>query len=768
MKDNMQQNLFNSRNDGKDISYLDEMKESFLDYAMSVITSRALPDVRDGLKPVQRRILYAMYKEGLLHNKSFSKCAGIVGEVLKKYHPHGDVAVYDTLVRLSQPWVLRCPLVEGQGNFGSIDGDSAAAYRYTEARLDKLSSYLMLDINKNTVDKLNNYNNTEKEPVVLPSVFPNLLINGTSGIAVGMATNIPSHNLEEVLDALTFMLSKKNIKDEEVMKFIKGPDFPTGAKIIDDGTMLETYKNGKGSIRLRAVLEIEKAKNKNKIVIKQIPYGVLKTRITSKIVDLIKTKKMEGITDVRDESNKEGIRIVLDLKKQAPVDFIIEKLYKHTPLDSNFAVNMVALVHGRPKQVSLLSVLKHFINHRKEVIRRRVVFDLNKAEEKKHILEGFVKVLLDKNRYLKQILPNSKDKANLKLTVEKEYKLTDVQSEALIVLPNYRFSGLEVDKILEDYKELEKEVKNLKSILENEAKVKNILKKEFLDLKKEFPSPRKTKIVKNFTDKNLKDLIPERDVVVALTNFGFVKRYNLDKENGERDSNIVFTGDDVVVRSEIADLSSQIFCFTSDARMYPVKVFDIPEMRRYGKGTSIEDFINLKENTSVLNILNEKYDGEILFITRKGYIKKVNLKEFQGIKKSGVSAFSLRKGDEIIGVEKVENENICFVEKGKSKLVDLKIKDIEYTKRSKAALKYLEEINNYSLECSDSLVFVSSSGEITSKNPNKKDVFICDKNSEIIAITNQDRSFKIDFSVDKINLNIKEKLLKLIKYKDIN
>ncbi|MEI6080728.1 MAG: DNA gyrase subunit A, partial [bacterium] len=428
-----QQDFFNKDAVNNSVSYIDEMQESFIDYAMSVITSRALPDIRDGLKPVQRRILFAMAQEGLFHDKKYSKCAGIVGEVLKTYHPHGDIAVYDALVRMAQSWVMRYALVEGQGNFGSIDGDSPAAYRYTEARLDKLSSYLMLDIEKETVDKVDNYNNTDKEPVVLPARFPNLLVNGASGIAVGMATNIPPHNLVEIIDATIELIKDPEIKIAKLLEYVKGPDFPTAASIIADNGITDAYVTGRGTIRIRAEIVIEKDRDKKRIVITEIPYGIVKTRITTRIVELIKTKKIDGITDIRDESAKEGVRIVLDLAKNAPVDFIIEKLYKNTPLDSNFAVNMVALVDGRPKLVNLKEVLRIFIEYREEVVRRRTLFELKKAEERKHILEGFVKVLSQKERYLKEILPKAKDKTDLKETVEGEFKLTPIQSEALVI-----------------------------------------------------------------------------------------------------------------------------------------------------------------------------------------------------------------------------------------------------------------------------------------------------------------------------------------------
>lgn len=749
----MQENLFNDKN----TSYLDEMQESFLDYAMSVITSRALPDVRDGLKPVQRRILYAMHKEGLLFNKKFSKCAGIVGEVLKKYHPHGDTAVYETLVRLTQTWVVRHPLIMGQGNFGSIDGDSPAAYRYTEAKLYEISNYLMMDIEKSTVDMSDNYNNTDKEPIVLPARFPNLLINGTSGIAVGMATNIPAHNLSEVLDALILML-KKDFKEDEVLECIKGPDFPTGALILGREGILEAYKTGKGVIRTRAVVETETKKDKNRIIIKEIPYGVSKTRITTKIVELIKNKKIENITDLRDESNKDGIRIVIELKNQAPTNFIIEQLYKHTPLDSNFAVNMVALVDGKPKQLKLIEILDFFILHRREVIRRKTLFELNKAKEKQHILEGFVKILNDKIKYL-EILPKTKDKSDLKSKVKDYYKLTEAQSEAIVILPNYKFSNLEVDKIILEHKELGEYISELESILTDESKVKKILKDEFLEIKKKFAEDRKTQIIEDHTDKKLNDLIPSRDVVVARTLGGFIKRYNEVKDSG-RDSNIVFTGDDVVRQSLIANLSKDIVLITSDARAYSLKVFDIPEYRRYGKGESISNFIKITD-AEIVGTFDERYESDILIITKKGFFKKIDLSFLSNIKSSGVSLFSLRKEDEIISAVQVKDETLSVLDL-RHKVVKIKTSDILKSDKGKAAINLTDGVFDFTFRTN--YMFINEDGVISTDSKNSI-AFICES-GEFVAVTTENRYLPIIVSKQGVDLNKKEKIRYVFEYSE--
>lgn len=760
----VQQDFFTKSADDS-VSYIDEIKESFLDYSMSVITSRALPDIRDGLKPVQRRILYAMHSEGLLHDKKFSKCAGIVGEVLKKYHPHGDTAVYDALVRMAQTWVMRYPLVEGQGNFGSLDGDSAAAYRYTEARLDKLSSYLMSDIEKDTVDMSDNYNNTGKEPNVLPSSFPNLLVNGASGIAVGMATNIPPHNVGELMDGLMALLKTPELDTKELLSIIKGPDFPTGASIIDDGSIFQAYETGKGVIRLRADIAVEKERDKKRLVIKEVPYGVVKSRITSKVYELIKAKKLDGITDIRDESDQEGVRIVLDLSKTAPEDFIIEKLYKNTPLDSNFAVNMVCLVDGKPQLVGIKRMLGIFIEFREEVVRRRTVFELNKAKEKQDILDGFRKVLEKKDRYLKEILPKSKDKQELKLTVEKEFDLSPVQSEALVVLPNYRFSGLEVEKIIAEYNELTKLVKELESILSSEQKVKKILRDEFTDIKNKFADDRRTRILGDFEDKKLEELIPSKEVMVAVTGGGFIKRYEPSSEQTERQSNVVFTGDDVVRYLCKADLSQRVILFASTGKVYPLKVFSVPEMRRYGKGLDIKELLKLKEEMKIAGVFDENVDQELLVLTSKGHIKKLNTSELKGMKSNGVSLFSLRKGDEVVAVEPASVKGLWILQ-SKGGFVQIDPASIPLSQRGKAPEKAVEGVE-YSCPVTDKdpeklYVYPDGSlkGSFVQKNRpcgviyKSKDLSI-----EFVAVTSKSRFVLINTDLDHVELDPQEKVV---------
>ncbi|MEI6092903.1 MAG: DNA topoisomerase (ATP-hydrolyzing) [bacterium] len=765
-----QPDFFNKQpSDINTVSYIDEMQESFIDYAMSVITSRALPDIRDGLKPVQRRILFAMANEGLFHDKKYSKCAGIVGEVLKKYHPHGDIAVYEALVRMAQSWVMRYALVEGQGNFGSIDGDSPAAYRYTEARLDKLSSHLMLDIEKETVDKTDNYNNTDKEPIVLPARFPNLLINGVSGIAVGMATNIPPHNLVEVLDATIALVKDPDIKIEKILEYIKGPDFPTAASIVADHNIKEAYTTGKGTIRIRAEIIVEKDKDKRRIVITEIPYSVVKTRITTRIVELIKTKKIEGITDIRDESAKEGVRLVLDVAKNAPIDFIIETLYKSTPLDSNFAVNMVALIDGRPKLVNLKEILKIFIEFREEVVRRRTIFELKKAEERKHILEGFVKVLNQKERYLKEILPKSKDKADLKSIVELEFKLSPIQSEALVILPNYRFSGLEVDKIKEEHAQLVKEVEELLSILNSEDKVKKILIKEFTEIKTKFPEQRKTRLISDFEDKKLVDLIPSQEVMVSITQGGFIKRYNSESEqSSERTSNVVFTGDDVVRFATKADTSERVLIFGSDAKVYPLRVFSIPEMRRYGKGIELKEILKLKENISVAGVFDETEDSEVLVITKKGYAKRMNISEFKGIKANGVSSFTLRKDDYVVSAELINGEFLFILEE-KGIITKRSVSDIELSERAKPPVKICTtyEAHTFANSQEDTHILVYPSGSFGVGSSSKEkpiSIIYPTQGTEFVAVTSAGKYILINDFAEPIVLEGTDKIEKVFTY----
>lgn len=740
------------------VSYLDEMSESFIDYAMSVITSRALPDVRDGLKPVQRRIILAMHDEGLA--KKFSKCAGIVGEVLKKWHPHGDTAVYEALVRLAQDWVMRAPLVHGQGNFGSIDGDSAAAYRYTEAKLSSITEFLLKDLEKETVDKVYNYNGTDKEPIVFPTSFPNLLLNGSSGIAVGMATNIPPHNITELMDALLVLLENETASDEELLSLIKGPDFPTGATIIGSEGIKDAYLTGRGSIKVRGIIETETVKDKQKLVIKEIPYGIIKNRITSKIVELIKNKKIEGITDIRDESDKNGIRLVLELRKNAPTHLIEEKLFKLTPLESFFSINLLALIDGKPKLLKLREILIHFINFRKEIIRRRTLFDLKKAKERILILEGFKKVLDFKDEYLKKILPLAKSKDALKEIIEERFTLDKIQSEAVVILPNYKFSSLEVSKILEEYDAIKLQIEALNEILTKDTVLIKIVKKEFVDIKTKFKEERKTKIIDNFESKKFIDLIPDQEVLVSLTYGNFIKRYNIDAEIQDRNSKVIFTGDDVIRKIVLANTSKNILVFTKNGRVTPLLCFNIQELRRYGKGVEVASLIKGIENKDVINI--EAYgNSDILFLSKKSYFKKLNMTELQNLKAKGSSVFNLRKEDELIFTGHTPYKNIALI----SEKNELLIKKVDELTINNTPQKLCNPLKSYFFfdEEIKNILLVDSKGAIEKlefsifiKNYKKKyfnaHLLPIIGDDELIAYTSNKRFLNINKNTENLEL----------------
>lgn len=747
------------------VSYLDEMSESFIDYAMSVITSRALPDLRDGLKPVQRRIILAMHEEGLA--KKFSKCAGIVGEVLKKWHPHGDSAVYEALVRLAQDWVMKLPLVQGQGNFGSIDGDLPAAYRYTEAKLSPITEFLLKDLEKDTVDKIHNYNGTDKEPLVFPTVFPNLLLNGSSGIAVGMATNIPPHNITEVMDALLVLLEDEKLSNEDLMEYIKGPDFPTGATIIGVDGIKDAYLTGKGSLKVRGIIETEKNKDKLKLVIKEIPYGVIKSRITSKIVELIKNKKIEGIVDIRDESDKNGIRLVLELRKNAPIDLIEEKLFKLTPLESFFSINLLALIDGKPKLLKLKEILLHFINFRKEIVRRRTVFDLRKAKERILILEGFKKVLDFKDEYLKKILPVSKSKDGLKELIEERFLLDKVQSEAVVILANYKFSSMEVSKIMEEYDLIKQQIEALNEILLKEAVLIKIIKKEFLDIKTKFKQDRKTKILENFESKKLIDLIPDQKVLVSLTYGNFIKRYNIESEVQERDSRVVFIGDDVIKKIVVGNTAENILVFTKNGRLTPILCFNIQELRRYGKGLEVSSFIKNLENKDVMNIEAFSED-DVLFLTKASYFKKLNLNEFKTIKAKGSTAFSIRKNDELIFAGKAPYKNLALISE-KNEILVKNISELTANKTAQKLFNPLKAFFFFDDETKD-ILLLDKTGDIESvsfkdflkKYKSKyRDKYILPINNgdELIIFTSEKRFLNINKNTTKVELGVNELII---------
>ena len=559
----------------------EEIKYSYLDYAMSVIVSRALPDVRDGLKPVQRRVLYTMYELGLLHNRPYKKCARIVGEALGKYHPHGDAAVYDTLVRLAQDFTMRYPLVDGQGNFGSIDGDSPAAMRYTEARLSEIAEEMLQDIEKNTVNFRPNFDETLKEPEVLPTVLPNLLVNGSSGIAVGMATNIPPHNLNEIVDGLIALLKDPNLPVEKLMKYVKGPDFPTGGVIVGFSGIKEAYTTGRGRIVVRAKASIENYKGRSRIVITEIPYQVNKSSLIEKIAELVQNKKIEDISDIRDESDKDGMRIVIELRRDAQPEVVLNNLYKHTNLQSTFGVIMLALVNGVPKILNLKDMMMEFINFRLDVIVRRTKFELEDAERRAHILEGY-KIALDNIDEIVELIKKSKDPDTAKVNLMKRFKLTEIQAKAILDMRLQRLTGLERSKVESEYKETIKLIERLKSILRSKELQKELIKEELLKLKEKYGDERRTQIVEGEEDFNIEDLIAEEDVVITITHNGFIKRYPVSgyrrQNRGGRGITATATSeDDFVEHVFVSSTHHYIIFFTDKGRAYWLKVHEIPD-----------------------------------------------------------------------------------------------------------------------------------------------------------------------------------------------
>ncbi len=647
----------------------EELKKSYLDYAMSVIIGRALPDVRDGLKPVHRRILYAMYSEGLLSDKKYSKCAGVVGEVLKKYHPHGDSAVYDALVRMAQDFNMRYPLIDGQGNFGSIDGDPAAAYRYTEARLTKLAEEMLADIEKKTVDFTPNFDNTTEEPVVLPSRIPNLLINGSSGIAVGMATNIPPHNLNETIDALIYLIKKPNATLEELIKIMPAPDFPTGGYIYGIDGLKDAYTKGKGVIQIRAKAIIERRKGERiSIVITEIPYQVNKAKLIEKIAELVRDKKIEGISEIRDESNREGIRIVLDLKRDEEPEVILNQLYKLTPLQESFGIIMLALVKGQPKVLNLKSLLTEFIDFRKEVVIRRTSYLLKKAEERAHILEG-LKVAVENIDAVIALIRRSKTPEEAKTGLMKKFKLTEIQAQAILDMKLQRLTSLEMEKIIEEHKEVMALIKKLKATLGSEKEIMNIIVEELREIKEKYGDERRTQIITETKDFTIEDLIKEEDMVVTITREGYIKRnpislYRAQRRGGKGKTAMGMKEEDIVESLFVASTHSYILFFTDSGRAYWLKVHEIPKAGRTAKGKPIVNLINIQPDekiTAYLPVRNFEEGKFIVMLTKNGTIKKTDLMAFSNPRSTGIIAINLEKGDRLVSAKLTNGNNDILI-----------------------------------------------------------------------------------------------------------
>jgi len=637
----------------------DEVKTSFIDYAMSVIVARALPDVRDGLKPVHRRILFAMNNSGFTPDKPYRKSATTVGEVLGKYHPHGDTAVYDTMVRMAQDFSYRYPLVDGHGNFGSVDGDSAAAMRYTEARMAKISMELLRDIEKETVDFVPNYDESLKEPSVLPARFPNLLVNGVNGIAVGMATSIPPHNLAEVIDCVIATMDNPEIELDEMMKYIKGPDFPTAGIIMGREGIKKAYATGRGKVVVRADAEIEQmAGNKSRILISEIPYQVNKANTIEKIADLVKEKKIEGISDLRDESDRTGMRIVIELKRDVNANIVLNQLYKHTQLQDTFGIIMLALVDGLPKVLSLKEIIKHYINHQVEVVTRRTQFDLKKAEARAHILEG-LRIALDNIDEIIRIIRGSKTVAEAKQSMMERFGLSEAQSDAITEMRLRTLTGLERGKIEEEYLGLIKDIEYFRSLLADQYKLFMVIKNELLEIKKKYSDPRRTRITASLEEMNDEDFIEEQEVAVTITHFGYVKRLPADTYKSQRRGGKGITGlqtreDDFVENLFITSTHNYILFFTNKGKMYKLKTYEIPEAGRQAKGTALVNLLQLDANEKVSAVINIKdfQDGKyLIFMTKHGLVKKTELHAYETTRSTGITAITLLEQDELISVK---------------------------------------------------------------------------------------------------------------------
>ncbi len=649
----------------------DEMQESYLNYSMSVIVGRALPDVRDGLKPVHRRILYALYDTGMLHNKPFKKSARIVGEVLGKYHPHGDAAVYETLVRMAQDFSLRYPLIDGQGNFGSIDGDSAAAMRYTEARLSKIAEELLKDIEKDTVKFIPNFDGSLKEPSVLPAKLPNLLINGTSGIAVGMATNIPPHNICEVIDATIALIDDPSASVQKLMNYIQGPDFPTGGIILGKNGIKEAYMTGKGIIKIRSKTEIEDHKGRSRIIVTEIPYMVNKSQLIEEIANLTRDKKIQGISDIRDESDREGMRIVIEIKKESNPDVVLNQLFKHTRLETSFGIIMLALVNNEPKILDLKNLIQQYINHRKEVVINRTKFDLRETEAKLHVLAGLIIALNNIDSIIKGIKA-SKDADSAKNFLMNNYKLTEIQAKAILDMKLQRLSSLEQEKIRKESENLTEFAAELKSILGSEQKIFQLIKNELLELKKEYGDKRKTTFAEYKGEIETEDLIEKEDVVVTISHAGYVKRMPVDIYKAQNRGGKGIIGaetreEDFIEDLFIANTHSYILFFSNKGKVYWLKVHNIPEASRQAKGKAIVNLLSLEEGEKISAFIPIKeFDDKhfLVLATKNGIVKKTNLVEYSRPRQGGIIGIILDEGDELVKAILTDgNQNLLLATK---------------------------------------------------------------------------------------------------------
>lgn len=671
------------------------METCYIDYAMSVIAARALPDVRDGLKPVQRRVLYSMVELNNGPDKPHRKSARIVGDTMGKYHPHGDSSIYGALVNMAQDWSTRYPLVDGHGNFGSVDGDGAAAMRYTEARLSKISVELLADIGKDTVDFMPNFDETEKEPVVLPSRYPNLLVNGTTGIAVGMATNIPPHNLRETINAVVKIIDNRVEEDrateiEEILDIIKGPDFPTGAQILGTRGIEEAYRTGRGKIRVRAVTNIETLQNgKNRIVVTELPYMVNKARLIEKIAELVKDKKIDGITDLRDESNREGMRVVVELRRDVNPNVVLNHLYKHTQLQDTFGVIMLALVNNEPKVLNILEMLTNYLEHQKEVVTRRTKYDLNKAEERDHILQGLL-IALDNIDEVIKIIRGSKDTKTAELTLMERFALSEVQAHAITEMRLRALTGLEREKLENEHKELLEKIAYYKSILADEKLLLGVIKEEIMLIAQKYGDDRRTKIGFDEYDISMEDLVPNENTVIAMTSLGYVKRMTVDNFKSQHRGGRGIKGMQTIEDDYIEDLlmtttHHYIMFFTNYGRVYRLKAYEIPEAGRTARGVAIINLLQLNPGEKISAIIPIKeYEEErnLFMVTRKGIVKKTHITEYENIRKNGLIAITLKEDDELIEVKSTDKDTDIFLVTKQGMCIRFKETDVRATGRS--------------------------------------------------------------------------------------
>ncbi len=663
----------------------DEITRSYMDYAMSVIIGRALPDIRDGLKPVHRRILFSMRELGNDYNKAYKKSARIVGDVIGKYHPHGDTAVYDTIVRMAQDFSLRYPLVDGQGNFGSVDGDSPAAMRYTEIRMTRLAHEFLEDLDKETVDFLPNYDGSLNEPSILPTQVPNLLINGSSGIAVGMATNIPPHNLSEVVAGTLALIDNPDLSFEELIRLIPGPDFPTAGFIYGSSGIYQAYRTGRGIIKLRAraLIEKKKAQGRESIVVTELPYQVNKARLIEKIAELVKEKKIEGIQDIRDESDREGMRIVIDLKKDEMVEIILNQLYKFTSMEVTFGIIFLAIVNNRPKVMDLKTILGHFLEFRKEIIRKRTIFELKEAERKAHILEG-LKIALDNLDEVIALIRKAKNPAEAKTQLISRFSFSEIQAQSILEMRLQRLTNLEREKIIQDYKEILKTIERLKAILASEALILQLIREELTELKKRYGDERRTEIIEDTTEIELEDLIVEEDMAVTISHGGYIKRNPISLYRSQRRGGRGITGmetkeDDFVEHLFIASTHDYFLFFTNLGRLYWLKVHEIPQAGRLARGKAMVNVLNLQPQEKVATILSVRSFEEgksVIMVTRKGMIKKTDLMSFSRPRSGGIIATIIQEGDELIAADVTHGEQDIFLGTRDGLSIRFKEKDI--------------------------------------------------------------------------------------------